>query len=158
MNVSETKVTVYGNEETLASLTSIPVEIDVNGLQENKEYKVELSKPVGINSLSVNNVTVTVGLGEISSKDISGVGITPINLGDNYKAQSVSEAAATVTVNVKGVRNVIDNISSSDIKAYVDLSGLTEGEHEVDVLVEGNDSRVTYTSKTKKVKIIISKK
>lgn len=158
MNVSETKVTVYGDEETLASLTSIPVEIDVNGLQENKEYKVELSKPVGINSLSVNNVTVTVGLGEISSKDISGVGITPINLGDNYKAQSVSEAAATVTVNVKGVRNVIDNISSSDIKAYVDLSGLTEGEHEVDVLVEGNDSRVTYTSKTKKVKIIISKK
>lgn len=158
MNVSETKVTVYGNEETLASLTSIPVEIDVNGLQENKEYKVELSKPVGINSLSVNNVTVTVGLGEISSKDISGVGITPMNLGDNYKAQSVSEAAATVTVNVKGVRNVIDNISSSDIKAYVDLSGLTEGEHEVDVLVEGNDSRVTYTSKTKKVKIIISKK
>ncbi len=158
MNVSETKVTVYGDEETLASLTSIPVEIDVNGLQENKEYKVELSKPVGINSLSVNNVTVTVGLGEISSKDISGVGITPMNLGDNYKAQSVSEAAATVTVNVKGVRNVIDNISSSDIKAYVDLSGLTEGEHEVDVLVEGNDSRVTYTSKTKKVKIIISKK
>lgn len=158
MNVSETKVTVYGDEETLASLTSIPVEIDVNGLQENKEYKVELSKPVGINSLSVNNVTVTVGLGEISSKDISGVGITPINLGDNYKAQSVSEAAATVTVNVKGVRNVIDNISSSDIKAYVDLSGLTEGEHEADVLVEGNDSRVTYTSKTKKVKIIISKK
>lgn len=158
MNVSETKVTVYGDEETLASLTSIPVEIDVNGLQENKEYKVELSKPVGINSLSVNNVTVTVGLGEISSKDISGVGITPMNLGDNYKAQSVSEAAATVTVNVKGVRNVIDNISSSDIKAYVDLSGLTEGEHEADVLVEGNDSRVTYTSKTKKVKIIISKK
>ena len=81
-----------------------------------------------------------------------------MNLGDNYKAQSVSEAAATVTVNVKGVRNVIDNISSSDIKAYVDLSGLTEGEHEADVLVEGNDSRVTYTSKTNKVKIIISKK
>lgn len=56
------------------------------------------------------------------------------------------------------VQNVIDNITSSDMKAYVDLSGLTEGEHEVGVLVEGNDSRVTYTSKIKKVKITIFKK
>lgn len=158
MNVSETKVTVYGDEGTLASLTSIPVEIDVNGLQENKEYKVELTKPVGINSLSVNNVTITVSLGEIASKDVTDVVITPINLDENnYKAQ-IDSSCATITVNIKGVQNVIDNITSSDMKAYVDLSGLTEGEHEVGVLVEGNDSRVTYTSKIKKVKITIFKK
>lgn len=158
MNVSETKVTVYGDEDTLASLTSIPVEIDVNGLQENKEYKVELTKPVGINSLSVNNVTITVSLGEIASKDVTDVVITPINLDENnYKAQ-IDSSCATITVNIKGVQNVIDNITSSDMKAYVDLSGLTEGEHEVGVLVEGNDSRVTYTSKIKKVKITIFKK
>lgn len=158
MSSSETKVTVYGDEDVLANLTSIPVEIDVTGLKENKEYKVELNKPVGVNSMSVNNLTITVSLGEISSKDINDVGITPKNLGENYKVQSVDESGAKVTVNVKGVKNVIDQIKSTDINAYIDLSGLTEGEHEVDVLVEGNDSRVTYTSKTKKVKIKITKK
>ena len=158
MSSSETKVTVYGDEEVLSNLTYIPVEIDVTGLKENKEYKVELNKPVGINSLSINNLTINVSLGEISSKDINDVGITPKNLGENYKAQSVDESGAKVTVNVKGVKNVIDQIKSTDINAYIDLSGLTEGEHEVDVLVEGNDSRVTYTSKTKKVKIKITKK
>ena len=149
---------VYGDEEVLSNLTYIPVEIDVTGLKENKEYKVELNKPVGVNSLSINNLTINVSLGEISSKDINDVGITPKNLGENYKAQSVDESGAKVTVNVKGVKNVIDQIKSTDINAYIDLSGLTEGEHEVDVLVEGNDSRVTYTSKTKKVKIKITKK
>lgn len=158
MSSSETKVTVYGDEEVLSNLTYIPVEIDVTGLKENKEYKVELNKPVGVNSLSINNLTINVSLGEISSKDINDVGITPKNLGENYKAQSVDESGAKVTINVKGVKNVIDQIKSTDINAYIDLSGLTEGEHEVDVLVEGNDSRVTYTSKTKKVKIKITKK
>ena len=158
MSSSETKVTVYGDEEVLANLTYIPVEIDVTGLKENKEYKVELNKPVGVNSLSVNNLTITVSLGEISSKDINDVGITSKNLEENYKVQSVDESGTKVTVNVKGVKNVIDQIKSTDINAYIDLSGLTEGEHEVDVLVEGNDSRVTYTSKTKKVKIKITKK
>lgn len=158
MSSSETKVTVYGDEEVLSNLTYIPVEIDVTGLKENKEYKVELNKPVGVNSLSINNLTINVSLGEISSKDVNDVGITPKNLGENYKAQSVDESGAKVTVNVKGVKNVIDQIKSTDINAYIDLSGLTEGEHEVDVLVEGNDSRVTYTSKTKKVKIKITKK
>ena len=158
MNVSETKVTVYGDEEVIASLTSIPIEIDVSGLKENKEYKVELPKPVGVSSLSVSNVTVNVSLGEIASKDIEEVGITPINLDSNkYKAQ-VDASGATVTVNVKGVQNVINSLTAADISANVDLSGLTEGEHEVAVLVEGTDSRVTYTSKTKKIKITIFKK
>lgn len=158
MNVSETKVTVYGEEEVLSSLTSIPVEIDVNGLKEDKEYKIELVKPVGVSSLSVNNVTVNVSLGEIASKDIPDVVITPINLDENkYKAQ-VDASGAIVTVNVKGVQNVIDDITAADINAYVDLSGLTEGEHEIDVTAEGTDSRVTYISKTKKIKITIFKK
>lgn len=158
MNVSETKVTVYGDEATIATLTSIPIEIDVNGLKENKEYKVELPKPVGVSSLSVNNVTVNVSLAEIASKDIEEVVITPINLDENkYKAQ-VNKEDAIVVVNVKGVQNVIDNLTAADISANVDLSGLTEGEHEVAIDVEGTDPRVTYTSKTKKIKITIFKK
>lgn len=158
MGSSETKVTIYGDEDILSNISSIPVKIDVTGLKESKEYRIELEKPVGINSMSVNNVVVTVSLGEISSKDISDVAIIPKNLNENYKVTAYDETATKVTVNVKGVQNVIDNIASTDINAYIDLSDLEQGEHEVDVLVDGTDSRVTYTSKIKKVKIVISKK
>ncbi|MDD3452858.1 MAG: CdaR family protein [Bacilli bacterium] len=158
INLSETKVTVYGDSETLASLKYIPVEIDVTGLKEDKNFKVELTKPVGIKSLSLTNITVGVALGEISSRDLENVGITWENLGENYTVQGTSETATKITVNLKGVSSVINAISAEDVSAYIDLSGLGAGEYEVEVEVIGSDSRVTYTPKTKKVKIKIVEK
>ena len=155
MNLSETKVSVYGDTETLNELKYIPVEIDVNGLKEDKEYKVELSKPVGVRSISISNVKVTVTLGDLANKDLENISIVPRNLAEGYKVQGTSKDSVQVTVNLKGVTSVINNITADDITAYVDVSGLGEGEHEVEVNVEGNDSRVTYIPKTKKVKIKI---
>lgn len=159
MNINETKVTAYGDLETLNDLKYIPVEIDVSGLKENKEYKVELSKPVGVKSLSVNNVTVNVTLDAVSSKDLKNVSIKYRNINEDlYSIQATSADSVAVDVNLKGVKSVIDNITADDITPYIDLTGYEEGEYEVEVKVEGSDSRVTYTSKTKKVKIKIIKK
>ena len=58
----------------------------------------------------------------------------------------------------KGVKSVLDSIKSEDISAYIDLDGITEGEREVEVKVEGTDLKAQYTSKTKKVKVKIIKK
>ena len=44
------------------------------------------------------------------------------------------------------------------IKAQVDLDGYGEGEYEVDVKVVGEENKITYTPKTTKIKIKISKK
>lgn len=158
IETSETKVTVYGNADVLNSLNYIPVEIDVNELKENREYKVQLENPVGVKTMSVSNVTINVSLDEVSDKDIENVSIEYRNLGSSYTVQGLSAADVMVTVNVKGVSSVINEISAEDIVAYLDLSGFGEGEHEVDVKVEGNDVKVQYKSKTTKVKIRIVKK
>ena len=158
ININETKVIAYGDTEVLAKLKYIPIEIDVNNLKENKEYKKELSKPVGVKSLSINNVTINVSLDSVTSKDVDDVNIEYKNLGDSYTVQGTSETATKVTVNLKGVKSVIDTITADDLTAYIDLGGYGEGEYEVDVKVDGNDNKVTYTSKMKKVKIKIVKK
>lgn len=158
MNINETKVIVYGDSDVLADLKYIPVEIDVNGLKEGKTYKVELSKPTGVKSLSVNNITIDVSLDKVSSKDVTDVNIEYRNLNDLYTVQGTSETATKVDVNLKGVKTVIDTITADDINAYIDLSGYEEGEYSVDVEVEGSDNKVTYKPKTKQVKIRIVKK
>lgn len=155
MSLNETKVIAYGNNEDLASLNYLPVEIDVSGLKSGKNYKVELNKPVGVKSLSINNVTVSVSLGEVANKKIDNVGIEYRNLIDGYTVQGIDKTR--VTVALKGVSTVIDNVSSDDITAYIDLDGLTEGEYEVDVNVEGTDNKVQYTAMTKKIKIKVYK-
>ena len=158
MTSSETKVTVYGDSETLNNLKSIPVNVDVSGLKEGKTYKLQLEKPVGVKSLSINNITVTVGIGNVSNKKIDGVKISVKNLSDEYKATPVTESDAEVTVNLKGVQSVINVITADDVTPYVDLTGYEPGNYEVEVKIEGTDSKVQYTSMTKKVKIKISKK
>ncbi len=158
INSSETSVKVYGDEETLNSLTYIPVEVDVNDLSSNKQYKMELEKPVGIKHMSVNNITVNVGLDNSTSKDLAGIDIKYRNLADGYSVQGVSASDTSVTVTLKGVESVIKNITTDDVTAYLDLSGYGEGTHEVDVLVTGDDVKVEYVVKTKKVKVKITRK
>ncbi len=157
-NMSVTKVTVYGDAEALESLNSIPIEIDVNGLKSNKEYKVEIPKPVGVRSVSVANVTVNVILDAVSSRDVDNITIDFKNVADGLRPNAKDSSAASVTVNLKGVKDVINAIKAEDISAYVDLKDYTEpGEYEVEVKIEGSDSKVQYTSKIKKVKIILVK-
>lgn len=158
IDVNETKVTVYGDEATLADLKYIPVEIDVSDLKEDREYKLELSKPVGVRSMSVNNVTVSVKLSSVSNKTLDNIGIEPRNLSDNLKVQALDANSSLVSVTLKGVSSVVDTITADDVIAYIDLDGYTAGEYEVEVQVEGSDVRVQYASKTKKVKIKIVEK
>ncbi len=158
IDTSETNVTVYGDEETLNSLTYIPVEIDVNDLKGNKQYKLELEKPVGIRHMNVNNITVNVGLDNSTSKELTGVDIKYRNLADGYTVQGISANDTTVSVTLKGVESVIKNINNDDVTAYLDLSGYGEGVHEVEVLVTGDDVKVEYVAKTMKVNIRITKK
>lgn len=158
ITLSSNSVIVYGNKDVLDELTYIPVEIDVEGLKENKEYKVELEKPVGVTSLSISNVTVNVSLDSSTSKDFNDIRIDTRNLPSGYSVQAVSEEASKVSVTVKGVKSVLDSISTEDISAYIDLKDYTEGEHEVEVKVEGKDLKAQYTPKTKKVRIRIIKR
>ncbi len=108
--------------------------------------------------MSTNNITVNISLDNVSDKDIGNVAIETKNLGSEYKVSAVSSEDSFVQVNVKGVSSVIDQITADNVNAYIDLQGYTEGEYEVDVNVEGTDLRVEYISKTKKVKVKITKK
>lgn len=157
ITTNETKVTVYAQEEVLAKMTYVPVEIDVSDLKSNHTYKMEVKKPTGVKSMSVNNITVNVALETVSNKELNNVTIEYRNLPEGYTVQGVDENSTRVTVILKGVETVINELTSEDVTAYLDLKDYKEGEYEVEVKVEGTDLKVNYTAKTKKVKIKIIK-
>lgn len=155
-NVSS--IVIYGDQETLDSIDTFPVEIDVNNLSENKEYNVNLRTPSGIRDMSVKTVLVKLTLDDVATREFDNINITPINLADNYKVQALSEADSLITVIVNGSQSVLDSLDPSTLRATIDLSNLTPGEHEVEVVVTGNDLRLTYAAKTQKVRVVISEK
>jgi len=155
---SETKVTVYGEESALAKIEFLPVEVDVTNLSENKTFTVSLQTPTGLRELSAKNTKITISLGEEETKEINDIMIETTNLDSNYKAAAIGAASIKTTVIVKGTKEVLNSIDESKIKAIVDLTGYTEGDHEVTITVTGDDVKATYTPKTTKIKIRISKK
>lgn len=152
------KISVYGEESAIEQLQFIPIEIDVTGLKENKTYNVNINKPQGIRDISVDKAVVTVTLASEIAKEIPDIRIETINLDSNYKAVAIGESSSKTSIIVKGTKDVIDNIDSSTIKATVDLKGYGEGDHEVEVKVEGEELKASYTPKTTKIKVRITRK
>lgn len=158
INLSTTKVIVYGTTEILKGLSYLPITINVEGIKTSTSFKVELEKPIGVTYISVTSLTVDISLDAEATKDFEQVRVDIKNLKDGYSVNASSSNDEYVTVNVKGVEAILNSITNDNIKAFVDLNGLTEGTHEVDVQVEGTDARLSYTAKTKKITVIIKKK
>ena len=152
---SVSKITIYGNEEALSKITSIPVEIDVKDLSSNKTFNVNITKPTGVRAVSNRTIAVKVTLSDETTKEIENVKVSAINLDSKYKAQAISKENSTVTVIVKGSSEAVKNLDPNTIKATVDLSGYTSGDYDVEVVVSGEDLKLNYETKTKKVKIRI---
>lgn len=155
---SSTSLTVYGTEDAVNKINVIEVPIDVKGLENDKTYNITLGKPTGITELSVKTISVEVKLDKSTTKEFTNIPIETENLDSKYSVQALNKEDSSVTVVVKGSKDIVDAIKNENIKAYIDLKGLTPGEHEVDVKVKGDDLKLSYTSKTKKVKVKITQK
>ena len=158
MDTNLSKITVYGEQEAIDKIEQLEVEIDVKELDKDKEFNVTLKKPKGITELSTKTMTVKVVIDNSSSKEFENISVSSENLADNLKVQALSENDRQVTVVVKGSEDAIKNITASDITAYIDLKDYGVGEHEVKVKVTGTDLKLSYYSKTKKIKVKISEK
>ncbi len=157
-NNQNATITLYGSNEVLSTIEYLPVNINVEGLSEDTQFKVSLEKPTGIKYMSIENITVDVKLSDdISNININDVNISFINLNSHYGVKP-KDKFDSVTVKLKGVKDIVENITTDDINVYVDLKGLGVGSHEVDILVTGNDPRVEYLSSILKMNVEIYEK
>ena len=143
-NSNDYALTVYGNEEDVSKIKSIPVVINVDGMGGNavKPYTVTLTKPSGVRYMSDSVVTLSITFGDEEQKTVGISNIKTSNLGTSLKANIIS--SGEINVICKGVSSVIEGIDASSINAYVDLTGLGVGDHEVEVKIDNANPLVTY--------------
>ncbi len=140
-------IDIYGQEEDIKDIKSVPVYINVDGLGADsvKNYTVVISKPVGVRELSVKNATIKVQFGDEEQKTIEVLSVEGRNKAEGYDAKIVQKP---ITVQVKGVKSNIDNIVANKLNPYVDLSGLGEGSHEIEIKIDNDNPLVTYVFNT----------
>ncbi len=140
----EYTLTVYGSEEVISNLKSIPVTINIDGEgnDNTKNYTVNLSKPTGVRYMSESTISVSLTFANEDQKEIVISDITPRNLGSGLNPNIITQNGITVTA--KGVTSVLENINADNIKAYVDLTGKGVGDHDVEVKIDSDNPLVTY--------------
>ena len=155
---SSNKVTIYGPNSIINSVNDIDISVDVSNLNSDTTIDVDIPKPTGVRSMSLNTIKVKINVTDVATKsNVYSVNITGINVSDGMVAQPIDEDNGVIEVEVKGSQSVIDSIQASDITAYVDLKGLAEGQHELNVKVKGTNPLATYVAKKTKVKINLTK-
>ena len=156
---SQNEVTIYGDSETLAEINSLDVIVDISNLTSDTSFKTEIKKPSGVKSISVNYVTVKLTITDSSSEPVKfSIPLTGTNVGEGLIAQPIDNDNGFITVEVQGASSVLSSIDESDITAYVDLTGLSEGTYTKEVIVKGTNPLAIYKAKRTEATVTISRK
>ena len=154
-NNSSYSITIYGDESELENIESIPVTIDVSGMgnESTRTYRVNIRRPNGVRDMSTDSVEITATFGDEEQKTITLTSnFAQRNIANGLTANPI--AGQEISVQVKGVASVIENINAEDIQAYIDLEGLGAGDHEVEVQIDNTNPLVSYVvSNTLRIRI-----
>lgn len=156
---SQNEVTIYGDLDTLSSINSLDVKVDVSNLSENTSFKTEIKKPSGVKSVSVNYVTVELQVTDSSSEPVKfSIPLDAINVGEGLTPQPIDNENGFIVVEVQGASSVISTIDESDITVYVDLEGLSEGRYTKEIFVKGSNPLAIYKAKRTEATVDLIKK
>ena len=156
---SQNDVIIYGDTVSLEAVDSIDVSVDVSNISSDTSFKAEIKKPTGIKTVSTDFVTVSITITDSSSEPIKfSIPLTGINVSEGLIAQPIDNDNGFITVEVQGASSVLSSIKESDITAYVDLSGLSEGKYTKKIIIKGANPLAIYKAKRTEATVIISKK
>ncbi len=122
---SQNTVTVYGPNDVLDELEEkgIDIEVDVSKLTDNYSATVEIPSPSGIKKMSNNKVDVSVTITNSAEPVALTLKIDALNIPSGFELKAAEgRDNAEVIVLATGAENIVNNLNTSEIQAYVDLS------------------------------------
>jgi YbbR domain-containing protein len=135
MVLDPSSVVFAGPQEVLDEITEADLEpITLNDATADASLKAEVIVPDGVVACDPAEVGATVQISQIlESSTYEAVDVGVKNLGDNM---SYTLTPQSIDVTVTGTQEALDQIKSSQIKPFVDLSGLGIGTHTVTIKFE----------------------
>ena len=135
IEMDQQSVTIYGPESVLNQIDKVVVTLNASTITKDSIIMRPITLPTGVNSSNINQITMTVKLGEGTSRTIKDVKINYRNNTNNYKA-SQPENKTTTSVTVFGTETNIENITADDIYVYVDMKDAKPGLQEFPLQIE----------------------
>jgi len=154
-NLDHSSATIYASDAVLARITELRVNIDATRLTEDAKFYETLVLPNGARKLSVSRVNMDIKLKPATTKTIA----VPILFKGNdngYRFELVGSESATVSLTLTGTEINIKDINAENFgEVYFDMYGIEPGEHELTLVVVGNNPLVKYTLDKVTIRIVV---
>lgn len=131
------EATITGDEDVVKETENVRVEVDVSKITENTTLTLPVIIPNGITKVTPQTVKATVVVKKEVEKTVSGIPINIRGLSVQHNAVINDPANRAVNLLVSGPSDLVTGLSPKDFNVFIDLSGLTEGNHDVNIKVEG---------------------
>jgi len=127
-------INIAGKEEDINSINEIVVgTIDTKMLENKSTFQFDFSLPKNIKSLdNVKQVTITIYTDSVVEKPIN----IPIEVRGLSQGLIAKLSPDKVKVELKYYQSAQNSVDFNSLKAYVDVSNLTKGTYDLQVLVE----------------------
>ncbi len=155
LTVEPKEATIYGEQSVLDKIEFIDgIEIDLSKISKDTTLEIEIPKPNGVTKIIPEKAEVTIELDKEQSISFEGVQVNPIGLNDRETINFLDPENAKVDILLKGSGEILKNINESDIKLYVNVADVGEGEHQLDIEVNGPQN-ISWSLSKKKIKLKI---
>lgn len=150
------EITVYGPLDVLEKYEFLDgIKVDLSEIQKDTSIEVDVPVPEGITKVSPEKIKIEIDVEEQQEKVFSSQKIQEVGLSEGKVFDYVDPDSGAMDLTVYGATSVINEIKSDDIELYINLSDLADGEHEVEVQVNGPQN-LTWSLQKEKVKVRIS--
>ncbi|KYD23118.1 CdaR family protein [Caldibacillus debilis] len=131
------EVILFGKKKVLDETPSIEIPIDVSNIERDTKINIPIKLREGITAASPETITVHISVEKEETKEISNIPIRYNGLAKGYGLSFVQPVGGETSLTVKGPAHVLKDLQADDFELFIDVNGLTEGRHEVDIQVEG---------------------
>ena len=136
ISVTPPNVTIFAQDP--ARVNDVPgyIEsqtVDLAGLADDQDYRVNLKLPVGVTLVGEQSVLVQVGVAAIEGSLTVSIPVEPVGLPPEMKA---IVSPSMLDVIVSGPLPVLETLKPASFRAVVDLSGMSPGQYQIKPIID----------------------
>lgn len=157
INLALSQATILAKADILNKTESVRVEVDVSSINDDTTLTLPVIISEGIVKVDPETVQVTIKVSREADITFSNIPIKANGLAADLNLSYKEPLDGTVSITATGESSAIGSLKESDFSVILNLAGLGEGEHSVDLNVTG-PTNINWTINQQTAKISITKR
>ncbi|MCM3671948.1 CdaR family protein [Mesobacillus maritimus] len=151
------EATIVADPEVLKDVKKVRVEIDVSNITENTEVTMPIIISNGVLEVSPQTAKLSIKIKKQDEVTLSNVPLRITGQPEDHEVALVEPKTGEVSLTASGQTDLIESLKPEDFELVIDVSGLEEGEHSVDIQVSAPND-INWSLASEKANVTITKK